>query len=96
MLGFDEIWFGVLYAITIQMGYISPPFGYTLFYIKGTLPKTIGMNAVYRDILPPVPHVSLALAYRSQRPARLATNFAALARATARARRPDADPDGVR
>jgi len=52
VLGFDELWFGVLYAITIQMGYISPPFGYTLFYIKGTLPKTIGMNAVYRGILP--------------------------------------------
>ena len=52
LLGFDELWFGVLYAVTIQMGYISPPFGYTLFYIKGTLPKTIGMNAVYRGILP--------------------------------------------
>lgn len=52
MLGFDEIWFGVLYAITIQMGYISPPFGYTLFYIKGTLPPNITMGAVYKGILP--------------------------------------------
>ena len=52
LLGFDELWFGVLFAITIQMGYISPPFGYTLFYIKGTLPKNIGMSAVYRGILP--------------------------------------------
>ena len=52
MLGFDELWFGVLYAITIQMGYISPPFGYTLFYIKGTLPPHIPMTAVYRGILP--------------------------------------------
>ena len=52
LLGFDEIWFGVLYAITIQMGYISPPFGYTLFYIKGTLPPHIGMDEVYRGILP--------------------------------------------
>lgn len=52
LLGFDELWFGVLYAITIQMGYISPPFGYTLFYIKGTLPDHIGMDAVYRGILP--------------------------------------------
>jgi len=51
-LGFDELWFGVLYAITIQMGYISPPFGYTLFYIKGTLPPQIGMGAVYRGVLP--------------------------------------------
>lgn len=52
LLGFDELWFGVLYAITIQMGYISPPFGYTLFYVKGTLPPHIGMNQVYRGIIP--------------------------------------------
>jgi tripartite ATP-independent transporter DctM subunit len=52
LLGFDELWFGVLYAITIQMGYISPPFGYTLFYIKGTLPKHIGMNLVYKGVIP--------------------------------------------
>lgn len=50
--GFDEIWFGVLFAVTIQMGYISPPFGYTLFYIKGTLPREIGMGQVYRGIMP--------------------------------------------
>ena len=51
-LGFDELWFGVLYAITIQMGFISPPFGYTLFYIKGTLPPQLGMAQVYRGIVP--------------------------------------------
>lgn len=51
-LGFDEIWFGVLYAITIQMGYISPPFGYTLFYMKGTLPPHLSMGVVYRGIMP--------------------------------------------
>lgn len=51
-LGFDEIWFGVLYAITIQMGYISPPFGYTLFYMKGVLPKGLHMGTVYRGIVP--------------------------------------------
>lgn len=51
-LGFDEIWFGVLYAITIQTGYISPPFGYTLFYMKGALPAHISMTTVYRGVLP--------------------------------------------
>lgn len=50
--GFDEIWFGVLFALTIQMGYISPPFGYTLFYIKSTLPENVGMGTVYRGIVP--------------------------------------------
>nr|WP_245586975.1 TRAP transporter large permease subunit [Pelistega indica] len=52
LLGFDEIWFGVLYAITIQTGYISPPFGYTLFYIKGPLPKHLNMGVVYRGVVP--------------------------------------------
>ncbi|MCD0503268.1 TRAP transporter large permease [Bordetella petrii] len=52
LLGFDEIWFGVLYAITIQTGYISPPFGYTLFYIKGPLPPHLGMGTVYRGVTP--------------------------------------------
>ncbi len=51
-LGFDEIWFGVLYAITIQIGYISPPFGYSLFYIKATLPKEMSMAVVYRGVAP--------------------------------------------
>lgn len=51
-LGFDEIWFGVLYAITIQTGYISPPFGYTLFYMKGALPAHISMTTVYRGVFP--------------------------------------------
>ena len=61
-LGFDEIWFGVLYAITIQVGYISPPFGYTLFYIKGALPSRLGMGTVYRGVWPFMALQILALA----------------------------------
>jgi len=51
-LGFDEIWFGVLYAITIQTGYLSPPFGYTLFYMKAAMPKHLSMGTVYRGVTP--------------------------------------------
>lgn len=51
-LGFDEIWYGVLFAIALQVGYISPPFGYSLFYIKATLPAGMGMGPVYRGVLP--------------------------------------------
>ncbi|WP_129139520.1 TRAP transporter large permease [Modicisalibacter coralii] len=49
---FDPLWFGVLFLITAQMAYITPPFGYTLFYIKGVLPDGIGMETVYRAIVP--------------------------------------------
>lgn len=50
--GFDEIWFGVLFAVALQVGYISPPFGYSLFYIKATMPKELGMGTVYKGVLP--------------------------------------------
>lgn len=51
-LDFDPLWFGILFLVSAQMAYITPPFGYTLFYLKGTLPPTIGMGTVYRAIVP--------------------------------------------
>jgi tripartite ATP-independent transporter DctM subunit len=51
-LGFDPLWFGVLFMITAQMAYITPPFGYTLFYLKGVLPPEIGIGQVYRGVIP--------------------------------------------
>ena len=51
-LGFDRLWFGILFLVSAQMAYISPPFGYTLFYMKGVLPDGIGMGTVYRAIIP--------------------------------------------
>ncbi|WP_163144320.1 TRAP transporter large permease subunit, partial [Arhodomonas sp. KWT] len=51
-MDFDALWFGVLFLITAQMAYITPPFGYTLFYLKGVLPPGIGMETVYRAIIP--------------------------------------------
>ncbi|MEI2385453.1 TRAP transporter large permease subunit [Breoghania sp. JC706] len=51
-LHFDRLWFGILFLVSAQMAYISPPFGYTLFYMKGVLPPGIGMGTVYRAIIP--------------------------------------------
>ncbi|MGX1499625.1 tripartite ATP-independent transporter DctM subunit [Labrenzia sp. MBR-25] len=51
-LEFDRLWFGILFLVSAQMAYISPPFGYTLFYMKGVLPSGIGMGTVYRAIVP--------------------------------------------
>lgn len=51
-LDFNPLWFGILFLITAQTAYISPPFGYTLFYIKGVLPPGLGMAVVYRSIIP--------------------------------------------
>lgn len=51
-LGFDPIWFGILFLVNAQMDYITPPFGYTLFYLKGVAPSGISMGDIYRSIIP--------------------------------------------
>jgi len=51
-LGFDPIWFGVLYVMNMQMAYLSPPFGGALFYMKGVAPAGISMSDVIRSVWP--------------------------------------------
>ncbi|MBQ0707663.1 MULTISPECIES: TRAP transporter large permease subunit [unclassified Ochrobactrum] len=51
-LGFNAIWFGVLYTITCQIAYITPPFGYNLFMMRALAPKDITMIDIYRSIVP--------------------------------------------
>ncbi len=51
-LGFDPLWFGIVFLVSAQMAYITPPFGYTLFYLKGVVPPEIGMETIYRAIVP--------------------------------------------
>ncbi|MFZ5945673.1 MAG: TRAP transporter large permease [Bacillota bacterium] len=51
-LGFDKLWFGVLFVVNIQIAYLSPPFGFVLFWIKSILPKDVNMGMVYRSVLP--------------------------------------------
>jgi tripartite ATP-independent transporter DctM subunit len=52
MLGFDPIWFGILFVICMEMGYITPPFGFNLFYMKAIVPKGVSMVDIYRSIIP--------------------------------------------
>jgi len=51
-LGWDPIWFGILYAINMEMGFLTPPFGVNLFYLKGIVPKDVTMADIYRAIVP--------------------------------------------
>jgi len=51
-LGFDLIWFGVLYTITCQIAYITPPFGYNLFLMRAMAPPEITLMDIYRSIWP--------------------------------------------
>ena len=52
MVGFDTIWFGVLFTINMEMGYITPPFGFNLFYMRAIAPKEVSMQDIYRAIIP--------------------------------------------
>ncbi len=51
-LGFDLIWFGILYTITCQIAYIVPPFGYNLFLMRAMAPPEITIVDIYRSIIP--------------------------------------------
>jgi len=51
-LGFDPIWFVIMMAVNLQASFLTPPFGYALFYIKGVDPEGIDIRKVYRGIIP--------------------------------------------
>ena len=51
-LGFNPIWFGILYTITCQIAYITPPFGYNLFLMRAMAPPEITLVDIYRSIVP--------------------------------------------
>ncbi|MEM9126645.1 MAG: TRAP transporter large permease subunit [Pseudomonadota bacterium] len=61
-LGFDLIWYGVLYTITTQIAYMTPPFGYNLFLMRAMAPPEISLKDIYSSILPFVLVMVVALA----------------------------------
>ena len=61
ILGFDPVWYGVLYTITCQIAYMTPPFGYNLFLMRAMAPPEITLMDIYRSISPFVLVMVLAL-----------------------------------
>jgi len=51
-LGYDPVWFGVLFAINMQVSFLSPPFGPAAFYLKGVAPKHITLQNIFMSVLP--------------------------------------------
>lgn len=47
-----QLWFGVVYMVNMQMSFLSPPFGYALFYLKSVAPPEIGMATIFRSAIP--------------------------------------------
>ncbi len=61
-LGFDLIWYGILYTITCQIAYMTPPFGYNLFLMRAMAPPEISLRDIYASITPFVIVMIFALA----------------------------------
>ncbi|MFN2353729.1 MAG: TRAP transporter large permease subunit [Desulfopila sp.] len=51
-IGFDPLWFSLLLCVNLQTSFLTPPFGYALFYFKGVAPEGYTMGHIYRGILP--------------------------------------------
>jgi tripartite ATP-independent transporter DctM subunit len=51
-LGFDLVWYGVLYTITCQIAYLTPPFGYNLFLMRAMAPPEVTLPDIYRSVYP--------------------------------------------
>ncbi|MEC7970799.1 MAG: TRAP transporter large permease subunit, partial [Pseudomonadota bacterium] len=51
-MGVDPIWLGVLIAVNLQTSFLTPPFGFALFYLRGVAPDSIATAAIYRGVLP--------------------------------------------
>ena len=51
-LGFDPLWFAIMMCVNLQTSFLTPPFGYALFYFKGVAPAGYSMIHIYRGIIP--------------------------------------------
>jgi tripartite ATP-independent transporter DctM subunit len=60
-LGFDLVWYGVLYTITCQIAYMTPPFGYNLFLMRAMAPPEVTLKDIYKSITPFVIIMAMAL-----------------------------------
>lgn len=61
-LGFDPVWFGVVFAMNMQVSFLSPPFGPAAFYLKSVAPEGISLGEIFRSLLPFIAMQMLALA----------------------------------
>jgi tripartite ATP-independent transporter DctM subunit len=60
-LGFDPVWFGILFVVNMEMAFLTPPFGFNLFYLRGVVPKGVTMGDIYRSVMPFIALQGLAL-----------------------------------
>ncbi|NKB23884.1 MAG: TRAP transporter large permease subunit [Kiritimatiellae bacterium] len=52
MMGFDLVWLGVMIGVNLQTSFLTPPFGFALFYLRGVAPKEVKTTHIYRGVMP--------------------------------------------
>jgi len=52
VLGIDLVWFGVMVGMNLQTSFLTPPFGFALFYLRGVTPESVPTSAIYRGVIP--------------------------------------------
>ncbi len=60
-MGLDPVWLGIMIAINLQTSFLTPPFGFALFYLRGVAPPSVPTSAIYRGVIPFVVIQLLAL-----------------------------------
>ncbi|WP_237059739.1 TRAP transporter large permease [Microbulbifer sediminum] len=51
-MGVDPVWLGIMIAINLQTSFLTPPFGFALFYLRGVAPEEVATGAIYRGVMP--------------------------------------------
>ena len=51
-MGVDPIWLGIMIALNLQTSFLTPPFGFALFYLRGVAPESVPTSAIYRGVVP--------------------------------------------
>jgi tripartite ATP-independent transporter DctM subunit len=51
-MGFDPVWLGVMMALNLQTSFLTPPFGFSLFYLRGVCPDSVSTATIYRGVAP--------------------------------------------
>ena len=51
-MGLDPVWLGVMIAINLQTSFLTPPFGFSLFYLRGVAPESVRTTDIYRGVAP--------------------------------------------
>ena len=52
LMGFDPVWLGILIAVNLQTSFLTPPFGFALFYLRGVAPESLPTSEIYRGVIP--------------------------------------------